>query len=293
MAPGQTYRVLHETCYTYSHKVTVAHQLAHLKPRTTGWQQVQAHTLTIQPEPGGRAQDRDYFGNDVERFELDTPHDELVVKAESVVMVAGHAPDARAAIEPWEAALAVPGVWGPGVDLDVEQYRMPSPLAPVLAEAREYAAASFTPGRPWLEAMLELTIRIRKEFTYDTKATTVTTKVSEVIARRRGVCQDFAHAMISSLRALGMPARYVSGYVLNQPAQGAAMVGADASHAWVAGHCPGLGWVDFDPTNGKLADTEFVTLGWGRDYLDVAPLRGVVLGAATQKLQVAVSVRPE
>lgn len=290
--PGQTYRVVHETRYTYSHKVTVAHQMAHLRPRATQWQQVETYELHILPEPGSRAQGKDYFGNDVERFELDAPHDELVVRAESLVTVSSHAPDS-AATDAWEAALAEPGVWGPHVDLDVEQYRMPSPMVPLLPEARVYGALSFKPGRPWLEAALDLTTRIRKEFTYDTRATTVTTRVSEVLASRRGVCQDFAHAMISCLRALGVPARYVSGYVLNRRPGESAMVGADASHAWVACHCPRLGWVAFDPTNGKIADTEFITLGWGRDYLDVAPLSGVVLGGATQKLKVAVSVLPQ
>ena len=140
---------------------------------------------------------------------------------------------------------------------------------------------------------MELTRRIQSEFVYDPKATTVTTQVAEVFALRRGVCQDFAHLMISCLRSLGMPARYVSGYILNRPKAGARrMMGADASHAWVAGWCPAHGWVAFDPTNGKLADIEFVTLGWGREFSDVTPLRGVVLGAATQTLAVDVKVQP-
>ena len=164
-------------------------------------------------------------------------------------------------------------------------------MAPLLEEARGYAQQSFTPQRPWLDAMLELTQRIRSDFIYDPKATTITTSVVEVFESRRGVCQDFAHLMISCLRSLGIPARYVSGYVLNRIALGATpLAGADASHAWVAGHCPGLGWVAFDPTNGKLADLEFVTLGWGREFSDVTPLRGVVLGSAAQTLAVAVSV---
>jgi transglutaminase-like putative cysteine protease len=141
--------------------------------------------------------------------------------------------------------------------------------------------------------MFDLTKRIQNDFVYDPKATTLTTQVGEVFALRRGVCQDFAHLMISCLRSLGLPARYVSGYIVNAVTPGARRVsGADASHAWVAGHCPAHGWVAFDPTNGKLADIEFVTLGWGREFSDVTPLCGVVLGAATQTLAVEVKVQP-
>ena len=163
----------------------------------------------------------------------------------------------------------------------------------MLARTRNWAGPSFAPGRPWLEAVFELTRRIQEEFEYDPEATNVFTSVSEVLDLRRGVCQDYAHLMISALRSLGMAARYVSGYVLNRAtADGSRLTGADASHAWVAAWCPGLDWVAFDPTNGKLADQEFVTLGWGREYLDVTPLRGVVLGAASQQLAVAVKVVP-
>jgi transglutaminase-like putative cysteine protease len=185
------------------------------------------------------------------------------------------------------------GAWRPQLDMDLEQYRVPSPGVPLLAGARAYAMDSFAPGRPWLEGMAELTRRINKEFAYDPEATTITTGVAEVLESRRGVCQDYAHLMLSALRGMGFAARYVSGYVLNRPsADGKRLAGADASHAWVAAHCPGLGWVAFDPTNGKLADQEFVTLGWGREFNDVTPLRGVVLGSATQQLSVAVSVTP-
>jgi transglutaminase-like putative cysteine protease len=198
-----------------------------------------------------------------------------------------------AASPPWESALAIPGVWDRTTRLDVEQYRVPSPAVPVLKSTRDYARRHFKDQRPWLDAMLELTQRIRTEFKYDTKSTTVSTSVEEVLEMRSGVCQDFAHLMLSCLRSLGLPARYVSGYVLNRRKDGKdSNAGADASHAWVASHCPAHGWVAFDPTNGKIADTEFVTLGWGREYHDVSPLRGVVRGAADQKLAVAVSVVP-
>lgn len=287
------YRVTHETTYAYSGKVTSAHQLAHLKPRYTPWQKVEFHTIDIEPKPTEGATGTDYFGNGVVRFMIDVPHEFLRVVAGSVVEIGSHAPDAAAASPAWEEALATPGVWGPNVDLDVEQYRVGSPMVPLLAESVAYARPSFAPGRPWLEAMLDLTRRIHAEFLYDPEATTVTTQVREVLEHRRGVCQDFAHLMLSCLRSLGLPARYVSGYVLNRAAPGKkALSGADASHAWVAGHCPHLGWVACDPTNGKLADLEFVTLGWGREFSDVTPLRGVVLGTAIQKLSVVVKVEP-
>ena len=293
MTQRAAYRVLHETRYTYSDTVTSAHQLAHLRPRGTSWQKVKSHKLTINPKPVEQAPGDDYFGNDVLRFMIDAPHDELVVRAESVVEVEAHAPDSSIASPAWEAGRAAPGEWGPHVDLDVEAYRVASPMAPVLDEALIYGRESFSDGRPWLDAMLDLTRRIQTDFVYDPKATTVTTQVAEIFSLRRGVCQDFAHLMISCLRSLGLPARYVSGYILNRPKPGARRVmGADASHAWVAGHSPAHGWVAFDPTNGKLADIEFITLGWGREFSDVTPLRGVVLGAATQMLAVDVKVQP-
>jgi transglutaminase-like putative cysteine protease len=184
-------------------------------------------------------------------------------------------------------------VWAADSDLDLVQFRLPSPMVPVLPESIDYARASFPAGRALPVAMLDLTRRIHADFVYDPKATTVTTQVREVLAHRRGVCQDFAHLMISCLRSLGLAARYVSGYVMNRVAPGKQrLAGADASHAWVEGHCPGVGWIAFDPTNGKVADVEFITLGWGREFSDVTPLRGVVLGGATQKLAVAVSVDP-
>jgi transglutaminase-like putative cysteine protease len=287
------YRVVHETSYQYSSLVTSSRQIAHLSPRQTSWQQVLSHSMDITPNCDEQTDGIDYFGNRMVSLFVDEPHQALIVRAESEVIVARYAPLPGAPSPPWENSLAVKGEWGPGTDLEVEAYRVPSPSVPLLASARAYAAPSFTPGRPWLTALLDLTQRIRREFVYDPKATTITTSVQEVLALKRGVCQDYAHLMLSCLRSLGIPARYVSGYVLNRShADGSRLTGADASHAWVSAHCPGLGWVAFDPTNGKIADIEFVTLGWGREYLDVTPLRGVVLGAASQQLAVAVSVTP-
>lgn len=286
------YRVLHETVYAYSAQVSSSRQIAHLRPRETAWQRVLAHGLEIGPRCSERGEGTDYFGNRFESFFVDEPHQMLSVRAESEVVVSVHAPSPQAPSPPWEEAVAPAGV-AAGADLAIDQYRAPSPAAPLLPRTVAYAAPSFPPGRPWLEAVFDLTRRIQREFAYDPGATTVSTSVSEVLDLKRGVCQDYAHLMISALRGLGMAARYVSGYVLNRPLpDGRRLTGSDASHAWVAAHCPGLEWVAFDPTNGKLADREFVTLGWGREYLDVAPLRGVVLGAASQRLKVVVKVTP-
>lgn len=287
------YRVSHETRYTYSGTVTSSRQLAHLQPRVTPWQDVHRHRIAVSPAPAERADGEDYFGNAVLRFAVYEPHDELIVRAESEVTVRDYLEEVEARQLPWETALAPTAAVGRTIDLDVEQYRVGSRMAPILGEAAAYARKTFDPKREWLDALLELTHRIHDDFAYDPKATTVTTRVLEVLEHRRGVCQDFAHLMISCLRSLGLPARYVSGYVLTRAAEGRPrLVGADASHAWVASHCPEYGWIAFDPTNAKLAGTEFVTLGWGRDFSDVTPLRGVVLGATDQRLSVAVSVQP-
>jgi transglutaminase-like putative cysteine protease len=294
MADRVIYRVSHETRYAYSHPVLGCHQLAHLKPRRTACQTLRSHAIVIDPLPRDCSEAEDYFGNRVLRFAIDTPHEALTVRASSIVEVVSQTSAWTDTSIAWENAAVRPVVGQADLDLEVELFRSVSPMVPFLAEAIEYAQASFEPGRPWLQAMIDLTQRIRADFAYDPKATTVTTGVDEVLKNRRGVCQDFAHLMICCVRSLGMPARYVSGYVLNRvPAGATALSGGDASHAWVAGHCPGLGWVAFDPTNGKLADLEFVTLGWGREFSDVTPLRGIVLGSATQELSVAVVVEAE
>jgi transglutaminase-like putative cysteine protease len=292
-APAPTrYRVVHETVYEYSSQVSSSRQIAHLTPRETAWQQLVSHRLTVEPGASERSDGTDYFGNRFVSFFVEEPHQELIVRAESEVVVSSQGISAASDSPPWEKAVVDRDSWGPGLDMEIEQYRVSSPAVPLLAQATSYAASSFAPGRPWFDAVMDLTQRIKKEFVYDPKATTISTGVAEVLERKRGVCQDYAHLMLSGLRGFGIAARYVSGYVLNRRADGTRLTGADASHAWVAAHCPGLGWVAFDPTNGKLADQEFVTLGWGREYHDVTPLRGVVLGSASQQLSVAVSVTP-
>ena len=286
---SRRYTVVHETRYTYSAPVANGQHCAHLSPRNTPWQQVHAHTLDFEPQPAEISNVTDYFGNHSLSFLINRPHGLMQVRASTTVDVQEQNLDTTLARAPWESALCA-SIYEVE-PLAVAEMRLPSPHVELLAETRNYARQFFTPARPWLDALLDLTVHIRAEFAYDPQATTVSTPISEVFANRRGVCQDFAHLMLSCLRSLNLPARYVSGYILNEAPPGTQKLqGADASHAWIESHLPGVGWVGFDPTNGKMANHEFITMAWGRDFMDVTPLRGVVLGGGEQKLDVRVSV---
>ena len=293
MTASARYRVIHETRYQYTAPVSSARQVAHLTPRVTEWQAVHEHRLTISPAPTEQAEGEDFFGNRVTRFTHDGGFDEQVVHAESLVEVRSHTPAADAPSPGWRSVREICTGGTPALRFELAQFCTASAMAPVLPEAAEYAKAALREGGPWLTNLLALTHTIHAEFAFDPAATTLATPVVEVIEKKRGVCQDFAHLMISCLRSAGLPARYVSGYILTHPPAGQPrLIGADASHAWVSAYCPEFGWVDFDPTNGKLADTEFITLGWGRDYSDVTPLRGVIMGSGAQELEVRVTVLP-
>ncbi len=287
------YRVIHETRYRYPSAVASTRQVAHLTPRNTDWQKRLEHHIGITPTPSERSEDEDYFGNHVTRFAHDAGFDEQIIRAESLVEVQPHAPALTATSPDWRSVREACADGTPSLRFELAQFLTSSSMAPALAQAAEYAQASLHEGGPWLAGLLDLTARVHNDFVFDPAATTLTTPVQEVIEKKRGVCQDFAHLMVSCLRSVGLPARYVSGYILTHPPAGQPrLIGADASHAWVSAYCPELGWVDFDPTNGKLADTEFITLGWGRDFLDVTPLRGVVLGSGAQEMEVRVTVMP-
>jgi transglutaminase-like putative cysteine protease len=286
------YRIEHETRYAHVGGVATSQHVAYLMPRTLPRQSVLWHELSIEPEPASRVRRVDYFGNAVEQFSIVTPYDELRVVGRSVVDVIAAEPIA-AASTPWEAVrdelLYRHGT--PYVEASAFSY--PSPYAATAPELAEFARASFAPGRPVVAAAVELMRRIYQEFTFDPGSTTIATPVTRVLTDRRGVCQDFAHLQIGCLRSLGLAARYVSGYLLTEPPPGQPrLVGADASHAWLSVWCPRVGWVDLDPTNDVLPSHRHVTLAWGRDYGDVSPLRGVVLGGSTHTLHVGVSVTP-
>jgi len=284
-------RVVHRTTYGYSAPVTTSHHEARLGPRATEHQRTIAHELEIRPEPAVRKRHYDYFGNRTTHFALSEPHRLLDVKATSLVDVtAVRLPDfARAPA--WESVRELLRTDRRRDRLDAFQMTLESPYVALFPELAKYAAPSFTPGRPLLEAVRDLTRRIHGDFTYDPLATDISTPIAQVLAQRHGVCQDFAHLMIGCLRAHGLAARYVSGYLLSRPPPGKAkLVGADASHAWIAAWVPNEGWIDFDPTNDLVPSDEHVSVAFGRDFSDVAPVRGVILGGGRHSVAVAVDV---
>jgi len=293
--PGfDVYTIEHDTRYSYRVPVSQSWQLAHLTPCRLPWQRVVWHELAIEPTPDERHETRDSFDNSVTHFGVHGPHPQLRVRMLCEVEISDR-PDAsaRPALA-WEAVreslLDDPAQDG----LRAVRMAEPSALVPWSDAALAYATPSFAPGRDWLDAVTDLMQRIHREFEFDADATTVTTTVDEVLAQRRGVCQDFAHVMIACLRSQGLPARYVSGYLLTQPPPGRPrLLGADVSHAWAAAYSPHHGWVELDPTNDTLADRRYITLATGADFADVAPLRGVILGGRGQTMKVAVSVVPK
>ncbi|ABC23360.1 transglutaminase family protein [Rhodospirillum rubrum] len=296
--PPVLYDVEHVTSYRYALPVTVSHQCAHLKPRSFATQQVLSTQLGATPLPEIRSERIDYFGNTVTSFSLSEPHESLTVVAQSQVRILPPTLPAAADTPRWEE-VAERLRLGFGADtLDACQMLYPSGHVKTLPEVRAYALPSFPPDRPILEAAIDLTGRIHADFTYDPTATTVATPLAEVLAKRRGVCQDFAHLQIACLRSMGLAARYVSGYVLTCSTEsGERLEGGDASHAWVSLYvpcaaAPNGGWIDLDPTNDKLITREHVTVAWGRDFEDVSPIKGVMLGGGAQTVSVAVTLRP-
>jgi transglutaminase-like putative cysteine protease len=287
------YRIVHRTTYKYKQPVSVGTHVACLKPRALPHHQLSRSELRIQPAPATRTERVDFFGNVLCFFTIREPHRELVVEARSeVIMEENPAPWPRLPI-PWEeAAKSLPNDHS-RAGLEAYQFGFESPRIRVRPEFADYALQSFTPGRPMPEALLDLTARIHKDFRFDSKVTNVRTPTEEVFRKRRGVCQDFAHLQIACLRSLNLPARYVSGYLRTYPPPGQPrMVGVDASHAWVSAYCPGIGWLDLDPTNNLVPSNGHVTLAWGRDYGDVSPLRGLILGGGTHTLKVGVDMEP-
>jgi transglutaminase-like putative cysteine protease len=287
------YKIVHRTTYRYKYPVSVGNHVACLKPRTLLHHQLAQNELRIQPSPATRTERVDYFGNLLCFFTVQEAHKELVVESRSEVIMEGNATSWPQQSLPWEeAARLLPDDHSPA-GLEAYQFGFESPRIRIRPEFAAYALQSFTPGRPMPEALLDLTARIHKDFRFDSKVTNVRTPTEEVFRKRRGVCQDFAHLQIACLRSLGIAARYVSGYLRTYPPPGQQrLVGADASHAWVSAYCPGIGWLDMDPTNNVVPSNGHVTLAWGRDYGDVSPLRGLILGGGTHTLKVAVDMEP-
>lgn len=284
-------RVVHRTEYRYGDAVTTSHHEARLSPRDSEAQRTLHHEISITPAPEARRRRFDYFGNRAVHFSLSEPHRSLEVVATSVVEVTPLRPPPVSASVPWENVRDLLAVDRRRDSLDAYAMTFQSPLIPEVPGVFDYAAQSFRPGRPVLEAVLDLVDRIYTEFIYDARATEVSTPLSEVLELKRGVCQDFAHFGIACLRSHGLPGRYVSGYLLTRPPPGKPkLVGADASHAWFATFVPEYGWVDFDPTNNLIPEGEHISIAYGRDFSDVTPIRGVILGGGQHQLAVAVDV---
>lgn len=287
------YRVRHVTTYDYVDPVSVSHHILRLTPRNLRQQRCGRSHIAIAPSPQSSTTRTDYFGNVLTFFTLREPHDRLRVEAKSELEVLNVPAHDFSKSPCWE--LVPQALEGhPSLEvLDAHQFVFDSERVVANPELAAYARDSFLPERPILEAARDLTRRIHQDFRFDTEATEVTTPVETFFEKRRGVCQDFAHLEIACLRSLGLPARYVSGYLRTTPSPGGARLeGADASHAWCSAWCPDRGWVDFDPTNDCVPADGHVTLAWGRDYNDVCPIHGVLLGGARHTLHVGVDVIP-
>ncbi len=282
------YDIIHTTRYAYSEPVSLAQHVARLTPRDSERQSCLRHDLEVVPAPDTLVTHVDYFGNTTTFFAVGDAHDGLTVHARSRVAVSPSPVLEPSASLPWEQAVDR-STW----PFEVQEFVFDGPSSQATDDIAVYARASFAAGRPLVEAVVDLTGRIHRDLTYDPDATTVETSVSEVFNSKRGVCQDFARLEIACLRAMGLPVRYVSGYLETVPlADTPRLVGADASHAWLAVYCPGIGWFDVDPTNNVLPSHRHVTVAWGRDYGDVSPVRGVFVGGGPHTLHVSVDVLP-
>ncbi len=282
------YRILHRTKFTYTEPVSLCHNMAHLIPRECPWQFCEQTDLHVSPQPAVLETRTDTFGNVATHFTVQEPHRQLTITATHRIGVMSRLRPYPGQTPPWEVVRDRTGEW-----FQALQFLYPSYYVVVADELADYAAESFPPGRPILEAALELTHRIFTDFRYDPESTTVSTPVMDVFANRRGVCQDFAHLQIACLRSLGLPARYVSGYLSTVPPPGRPrLVGADASHAWLSIFCGEAGWVDLDPTNDQEAGDRHIQIAWGRDYDDVSPVKGVILGGGQHTVDVSVDAEP-
>jgi transglutaminase-like putative cysteine protease len=286
------YDIRHRTTFTYEDIVSVSHHVLHLAPRRHPRQRALETAMLIDPSPAVDSEGKDYFGNPVHYLTVQEPHDQLVVEARSRIDVQPlPAPLDLEASEPWEETRdALAGV-GDDTLLQAYQFSFDSPYSVANDEVRDYALQSFEPGKAVLEAAMDLTSRIYREFEYRGGVSDVSTPVRDVFAMRKGVCQDFAHLELACLRSLGLAARYVSGYLLTHPPEGKEkLVGADASHAWISLWSKSAGWVDYDPTNNVIPNVEHITIGWGRDYGDVSPINGFIVGGGAHQIAVAVDV---
>jgi transglutaminase-like putative cysteine protease len=287
------YRVRHLTRYAYGRPVDLAAHIVHVTPRDLPGQAVRWTRLDVTPSPARRMDGVDYFGNRIAWLYHETSHRSFDVLAESEVDVAFAPPPPDDETPGWDDVAAIARAGG-AVAWDVAEFLFDSPMCAANRAAGDYASGSFPPGRPILAALLDLNRRIYSEFRFRSGVTTLSTPIEQTLSRREGVCQDFTHLMVSALRWLGVPARYMSGYIRTRPPPGQARrLGADQSHAWVAAWLgPAHGWVGLDPTNGIVVREEHVVLGWGRDYADISPVHGLILGGGNDVLTVGVDLVP-
>lgn len=281
------YRLIHRTSYDYETPATRARHFMHLLPRARPGQAVRQAMLRIGPTPSDRTDETDYFGNPTTTIEIDAAHDALEVTVEAEIDVAPAAPPVSAGFS-WESVPA-----DTQLAPEIAEFRGPSPLTLADDGVRALAATHFRPGTDLMAALTGLNRDLFTTFRYRPGSTTVATTGARALARREGVCQDYAHAMLACLRSIGLPARYVSGYLRSAPVSGTAHRGAEQTHAWVSAWLgPAHGWVDFDPTNDLVVTGDHVTLAWGRDYDDVSPIRGVIRGGGRHTPRVSVSLGP-
>ncbi len=286
------YSIHHKTSYTYHEPVGMCYNIARLIPRNTYFQQCTNVQISISPEPAVVNEYEDFYGNRIIYFSVDKEHSKLVVdvttSVEKIPVTAGMlANSSDATIQDVLTELNNSGE----EPAAIRQFVFPTPMTQWNEEIADYAMLSFFPGRPVYEAAMDLMHRIHADFTFKPGITTIATPVSEVMQERKGVCQDFAHVAISCIRSAGLAVRYVSGYIETIPPRGKEkLVGADASHAWFSIFIPQMGWVDFDPTNNIIPGDQHITIGWGRDYADIAPFKGIILSSGTHDLAVSVDV---
>ena len=286
-----TYDIIHRTVFEYLLPVTVSHHSTRVEPRALPHQHVTSFSLRVNPFPALLKPRTDYFGNQVCGFSIQEIHDRLEITATSRVNVTALTPPALALSPYWnEVAKLFSDPVSPEV-VEPYQFVFDSPLVRTSMELADYARQSFEPDTPLLVGAASLNKRIYTDFKYDPRATTVATPLEEVWEKRRGVCQDFAHLATACMRSLGLPARYVSGYLRTRPPEGKErLVGVDASHAWFSVYCPDVGWVDLDPTNNVLTAEDHITVAFGRDYADVSPVKGVITGGGDHEVHVSVDV---
>lgn len=289
------YNITHTTEYTYFDPVSLCHNIARLLPRNTTHQRCLNAQIDILPVPDRLNEYEDFYGNKLIYFSIEKEHRRLVVRVRSKIEKSSKSnaqtySENKMAVEDIKQFLLTPGP----ESAEIRQYVFETPMTAWNPDIEAYSRISFIDGRPALESAKDLMHRIYTDFEYKAGFTTIATPLAEVMEKRKGVCQDFAHLAIACIRSLGLPARYISGYIETVSPEGKdKLLGVDASHAWFSVFFPGLGWIDFDPTNDLIPDGQHLIIGWGRDYADIAPLKGIILSSGKHELKVSVDVRRE